>query len=223
MEDVEEDICVLKIQMSSMEKDVKDVEMSIDNVHMRLEKVEDHVDGLLDQIQRVSQSVSSGTHAAVLEAQRVEKVLVQWIESWSDRLERNHTVINKKFIHLDEELEKVVELAGQKIDVKFGELASNFMEALEIEESHWEVLERRVTSLEEKLEHSISHIACLAGLITNVQTRVRELEDAVMEESMMTTEGDVVESSSSSSTDVDPVENMVADTCSCPIQSFTSP
>jgi seryl-tRNA synthetase len=50
MEDAEEDLNVLKndvdvmkIQMSSVEKDIKDVEMSIDNTHLRLEKVEDWV------------------------------------------------------------------------------------------------------------------------------------------------------------------------------------
>jgi hypothetical protein len=48
MEDVEEDVQVLKnnidvmrIQMSSVEKDVKDIEMSIDNAHLWLEKDKD--------------------------------------------------------------------------------------------------------------------------------------------------------------------------------------
>jgi predicted nucleic acid-binding Zn-ribbon protein len=57
MEDVKEDILVvkndvdiMKIQMSSVEKDIKDVEMSIDNAHLQLEKVEDQVDGFVNQI-----------------------------------------------------------------------------------------------------------------------------------------------------------------------------
>jgi hypothetical protein len=75
----------------------------------------------------------------LLEAQRVEKELCLQIESWSGCFERNNTIINKNFVHLDEELE-VVELVGQKIDSKFGEFASDVMEMVEIKESHREDL-----------------------------------------------------------------------------------
>jgi hypothetical protein len=66
--------------------------------------------------------------------QRVEKDLWKQVESWSGHFERNNTIINKKFVHLDEELEKVVDFVGQKIDGKFREFASNFMELMEIKE-----------------------------------------------------------------------------------------
>ena len=48
MEDIEEDVQVLKndmdvvkIKMSSVHKDIKDIEASVDNAHFWLEKVED--------------------------------------------------------------------------------------------------------------------------------------------------------------------------------------
>ena len=64
MEDVEDeiqvmkmDINILRIWMSSTEGDVDvvkqglwDVEMSVDNFHLCLRKVEDHVDGFVDSL-----------------------------------------------------------------------------------------------------------------------------------------------------------------------------
>jgi hypothetical protein len=96
---------------------------------------------------------------------------------------------------------------GQKIDAKMGEFSSDLMEALEIEENRRKDLEAKVTFLEEKLFNSLTHMANLTTLILSVQTRVVEVEDAVMEESE---EGDGGEVVSSSSSDLDPVENVVA-------------
>jgi hypothetical protein len=96
----------------------------------------------------------AGTRAVSTKAQKIKVDLLQQIKSWSGWFERNNTIINKKFIHLDEELEKVVELVGQKIDAKFGEFASDFMELMEIEELRRAALEVKVASLEEKIETS---------------------------------------------------------------------
>jgi chromosome segregation ATPase len=61
LEDVEDnmqvcknDIDVMKIQLLALEKDVKDMEISIDNSHLHLEKLEDQVDGFVESIQRTS-------------------------------------------------------------------------------------------------------------------------------------------------------------------------
>jgi hypothetical protein len=110
--------------------------------------------------------------------------------------------------------EKVMDLMGQKIDVKFREFASDFMELMEIEESRWEVLVMRVTSLEEQLENAISMITLLSSLIHSIWDCVNNLEDAVMEESDDDTEGEMA--LSLSSTDLDPVKNMVATPVSAP-------
>jgi hypothetical protein len=117
------------------------------------------------------------------------------------KFERNNTIIDKKFIYLDEELEKVVGLVGEKFEVKFGEFSDQFLEAMEIEDGHQVALEERVSSLE-------GIAALLSTLLTSVQTHVQELEDAVMEE--LDAKGDVdPDTSSSSSTDVELVENLV--------------
>jgi hypothetical protein len=76
---------------------------------------------------------------------------------------------------------------------------------MEIEEAWWSSSEAKIVSLEERLEHILSHIANPAGVVTNLQTRVGELEDVVMEEA--DGEGDTAVSTSSS--EFDPVENMV--------------
>jgi hypothetical protein len=64
-----------------------------------------------------------------------------------------------------------------------------------------------VSGLEERLEHSLTHVANLAALLLSIQSRVTEVEDAVMADSEEEGEGEVL---SSSSSDLDPVENIVA-------------
>jgi hypothetical protein len=44
------DVDVFRIQMSSMEKDINDVKMVVDNSQLWLEKVEDQVEGLVDSM-----------------------------------------------------------------------------------------------------------------------------------------------------------------------------
>jgi hypothetical protein len=53
-----EDVDVFPIQMSSMEKDIKDVEMSMDNSQLWMEKIEDQVEGLVDSMSRLSRQSS---------------------------------------------------------------------------------------------------------------------------------------------------------------------
>jgi hypothetical protein len=150
----------------------------------------------------------AGTYTISREAQRIKKELTKQIKSWSGRFEWNNTIIDKKFIHLDEELEKVVDLVGQKIDAKFREFVSDFMEAVEIEENHQKELETKVSGLEERLEHTLAHVANLAALLLSVQSWVGDLEDTVMDVSDEDAKEDTAVSSSLS--DVDLVENMVA-------------
>jgi hypothetical protein len=69
-------------------------------------------------------------------------------------------------------------------------------------------LEEKLRQTQERLEHTLTHTANLAALLLSVQSRVSEVEDAVMVESEDDAEGETALSSSSS--DVDPVENMVA-------------
>jgi hypothetical protein len=103
-------------------------------------------------------------------------------------------------------MDRIVDLVGQKINAKMGKFSSDLMEAMEIEENRRKDLETKVAGLEEKLETTIAHVANLASLLLSVQSRVAEVEDAVMEDP----EDDGGEVLSSSSSDLDPVENMVA-------------
>jgi hypothetical protein len=141
------------------------------------------------------------------EIQRVQRETRGQFESFFGKFEKLNDIVDKKIVHLDEEMDRVVELVGQKIDAKMGEFSSDLMEALEIEESRRKDLEAKVAFLEEKLVNSLTHTANLTSLILSVQARIAEVEDAVMEESE---EGDGGEVVSSSSSDLDPVENMVA-------------
>jgi hypothetical protein len=125
-----------------------------------------------------------------LEVNNVWTQLLDMNPSLLVKFKRNSTILDKKFIHLDEELEKVVRLVGEKIEAKFGEFSNEFLEVMGIEDTCWSALEERVTALE-------GIVALFTGLLSSVQQCVRELEDAMLEES------DAEE-------DVDPVENIVA-------------
>jgi hypothetical protein len=141
------------------------------------------------------------------EIQRVQQETRGHLESLFQKFKKMNDIIDKKIVSQDEEMDRVVELVGQKIDAKMGEFSSDLMEALEIEENWRKDLEGKVAFLEEKLVNSLTHTADLVALVLSIQSRVMELEDAVMEESK---EGDGGEVLSSSSPDLDPVENMVA-------------
>jgi hypothetical protein len=60
MEDVQEDVQVLKndvdvvkIEMLSVHKDIRDVEMSVNNTQLRMERIEDHLDILPKMSHRI--------------------------------------------------------------------------------------------------------------------------------------------------------------------------
>jgi hypothetical protein len=99
----------------------------------------------------------------------------------------------------------VVELVGQKINARMSEFSDQHLEVMEIEEERRSALEEKVAGPEQKPEIAIGHVANMASLLLSVQSRVVEVEDAVMEETE-----DLEEVLSSSSSDLDPVENMVA-------------
>ena len=89
----------------------------------------------------------------------------------------------------------------EKIEAKFGEFSNDFLEAMETKDTRRTALEERVTSLE-------GIATLLSGLLSAVWRCVGELEDMVMEEP--DTEGDMdPDSYLSSSTDVEPVENVI--------------
>ena len=108
--------------------------MSVDNSHFHLEKVEDHVDRFIKSLQCASQSLAALCHSLGME---VSKVQEEWRTSYENLLLKFFTtgdIVNRKFVRLDKELERVVNLVGQKIDAKFGEFIADYTEAVEAEE-----------------------------------------------------------------------------------------
>jgi hypothetical protein len=114
-------------------------------------------------------------------------------------------VIDKKMVRQDEELDRVVGLIGEKIESKFSDFSDQFMEAVTAEEARRVALEEKVTFLEEKLTDSLLRSSDLVNLVLALQSRVMEVEDAVMEES----EGSGQEVVSSSSSGLDPIGDVV--------------
>jgi hypothetical protein len=182
------------------------LEASMGSVHEQLEDLGDRVDGQHATIRRMSSLHETHTRFITSEVLKVRQEGRSQYEGSLGKIERIGDFIDKKIIHMDEELDKVVGLVGQKINAKFGEFSSDFMEAMEIEESWRKDLEAKVAFLEEKLTDSFLRMSDLTNLVVSLQGHVSEVEDAVMEES----EDDGGEVASSSSSDLDPVENLVA-------------
>jgi chromosome segregation ATPase len=214
LEDVEDDMQVCKndinvtrIQLSSAERDIRLLEGSMENAHQGIEDLGTRVDGFMSSIRAYSNWEISNNRSLGLEIQRIQRESRADHESLLGKFARTGDIIDKKFIQLDTELEKVVGLVGERIDREVGKIADEFLEVMEVEEERRATSEAKVTSLEERLEEALGAISSLTTLVVSLQGRVGELEDAVMEEALEDGEGSVV---LTSLLEFDPVENMVA-------------
>jgi hypothetical protein len=212
LEDLEDDMQVcqndvdtLKIRMTSVESDVRLLDASSANAHKGIEDLGDRVDGFVSSLRTYNNWSTSSHRALFQEVQQNKRDARADHESLLARLARSDEIIDRKFVQMDTEVEKVVGLVGEKIEAKFSDFSDQFMEAVCAEETRRVALEEKVAFLEEKLTDSLLRSADLVNLVLTLQGRVAEVEDAVMEESEG---GEEVVSSSSS--DLDPVENMVA-------------
>jgi hypothetical protein len=182
------------------------LEALMGSVHEQLEDLGDRVDGQHAENRRMASLHKTHVRFITSEVLKVRQEGRSQHESCLGKIKRVGDLIDKKIVHMDKELDKVVGLIGQRINSKFGEFSSDFMEAMEIEERQRKDLEEKVAFLEEKLTDSFLRMSDLTNLVLSLQGRVSEVEDAVMEES----KDDGREVASSSSSDLDPVENLVA-------------
>jgi chromosome segregation ATPase len=199
------DMDTLKLEQASMGHDIRMLEGAMGGTQEDLENVSSRVDSFVSMTWRTSALVE-GNACFLAEVQRGQLEVHGLAENLNQKFIQINDVIDKKVVWMDEELDRVVGLVGEKIDAKMGKFSSDLMEALEIGENRRKDLKAKVAFLEEKLINSLTHTASLVSLILSVQARVVEVEDAVMEES----EEGGEEVVSSSSSDLDPVENMVA-------------
>ena len=120
-------------EVSRLQTNVWDLESSVDSSHFRLEKIEDHMDGFVSSTHCQTQLCMTNTWLMGLEIQRVQW---EWRKGHEDLLLKLSTtgdVIDKKFICLDEELERVIDLVGQKIEAKFEEFILDYTETVAAE------------------------------------------------------------------------------------------
>jgi hypothetical protein len=201
LEDVEDDMQVCKNDIDVVKLD----QASMGSVHEQLESLGDRMDGCVAAGRRTATIVEG--NACFLATVRSGQVEVcELAEDLNWKFTRINEVINKKMVCQDEELDRVVGLVGEKINSRFSDFSGEFMEAVASEEAWRVALEEKVAFLEEKLTDLLLHSSNLVNLVLTLQNRVGEIEDAVMEES----EGSGQEVVSSSSSDLGPIENMVA-------------
>jgi hypothetical protein len=188
------DVDMLKLEQASMGRDIRMLEASMGSVHEQLEVLGDRMDGCVAAGRRTASIVEG--NARFLATVRSGQVEVrEMAEDLNRKFIRINEVIDRKMVWQDEELDRVVGLFGERME-----------EAVASETARRVALEEKVAFLEEKLTDSLLHSADLVNLVLTLQNRVGEIEDAVMEES----EGSAPEVVSSSSSDLDPIENMVA-------------
>jgi hypothetical protein len=201
----QDDIDVLKLEQASMGRDIRMLEASMGSVHEQLEGLGDRMDGCVAAGRRTASIVEGNTRfLATVRSGQVE--VREMAEDLNRKFVRINELIDRKMVRQDEELDRVVGLVGDRIDARMSEFSNQHMEAVAAEEARRVALEAKVAFLEEKLTDSLLHSSDLVNLVLTLQNRVGEIEDAVMEEP----EGSGPEVVSSSSSDLDPIENMVA-------------
>jgi SMC interacting uncharacterized protein involved in chromosome segregation len=114
MQVVKNDINVAKIQLALAEREIHLLDLSMDNAHKQLEDLGDRVDGFVGSLCWNRSYTQRDFHMIRTELESFQKEMSSQIKSWSRRFEHNNEVIDKKFVQLDMELEKVVDLAGGK-------------------------------------------------------------------------------------------------------------
>jgi chromosome segregation ATPase len=174
------DVDTLKLEQVLMGRDIWMLEGAMGGTQEDLENVSSQVDSFVSITQRTSALVEGNARFSA-EVQRGQLEVRGLAENLNQKFVQVNNIIDKKIVCQDEEMDRVVELVGQKIDAKMGEFSSDLMEALEIEENWRKELEAKVAFLEEKLVNSLTHMTNLTSLVVSVQTHVAE--DAVMEES----------------------------------------
>jgi hypothetical protein len=193
-------------QLVSAQRDVRMLEASMESAHEQLEGLGNQVDGCYAETRRVCSLSETNVRSLGAEIQRVQRESRKEIEGMYSKFKRVNNIIDKKTVRMDEELDRVVALVGEKIEARVGEMTSDWLEAMEIEERQRKDLEGKVVFLEEKIVNCLNYQQDTVALVLSLQGRIAELEDAMIEDSDRAAE----EVASSSSSDLDPVENMVA-------------
>ena len=213
IKDLEDDMKICKVDIdqrkihgASVDRDIRMFEASLGNAFEQLERVENRVDGCYAETRRVCSLSETNTRSMGLEIQRVQQESRKDVQGLFFKFERVNQIFDKQAVCMEEKLEQTVSLVEEKINAKIGEITSDWVEALEIEEARRKDLEEKVAFLEEKITNCLLHQADTVNLVLSLQNRLAQVEDVVMEES----EDEAEVPSPSSSSNLDPVENMVA-------------
>jgi hypothetical protein len=140
----------------------------------------------------------------LFEVQRVEKGLHPMVEGWYGKFEWVNDIINKKIVRLEGELDRVTALVGEKVQSGMDELNERFAEALRVEGVRYGVLAWDMELVKSQLETAQENNVLLVSRLSAFQVRLLEVEDVLMEDA--NAEGEPSDLSS----DLDPVENVVA-------------
>ena len=129
------DIDTVKIEQASMGWDIRMLEGAMGGTQEDLERLGGQVYEWVVTSHQISSLCETNSQLTGMEIQRVQQETRGHLDGLFKKFKKVNNIIDKKIVHQDEEMDRVVELVGQKIDTKMGELSNDLMEAMEIEEN----------------------------------------------------------------------------------------
>jgi hypothetical protein len=109
------DIDAIKIEQSSMGRDIRMLEGAMGGTQEDLERLGGRVDAFVASSRRASSLCETNARSMGAEIQRVQRETRGHLESLFQKFNKVNDVIDKKIVKQDE-MDRVVELVGQKID-----------------------------------------------------------------------------------------------------------
>jgi hypothetical protein len=159
----------------------------------------------METTRRISVVSETNLKRLDMEIKRIQQETCGQIKGFYRKFERVNEIIDKKTVCLDEELDRVMALVGEKICAGMEELKAEFLEALELEGRRYGVLASDMELVKSRLVTAQENNVLLVSRLSSFQAELTDLEDAMMEESE-----DAEGEPSDSSSDLEPVENIVA-------------
>jgi hypothetical protein len=124
--------------ISTQPLDLEHAKRSVGNAYEQLERIKSQVDGFHSSLKSHSRIWGEGVRTNTIAIHQVDTELEALKISFFNKLEKSNMIVGKALVWLEEELDKVVAHAGERINFKLGEISSNFTKAMETEEAQFD-------------------------------------------------------------------------------------
>jgi hypothetical protein len=140
-----------KEDVQSLKMDVEHAERSLANAHKQLEKVEGCVDGFYSSLKSHTWIWGQGNKTNAINICCLNTELESLKLLFFNKLERNNTIVNKRLVFYEEELNKLAARMGEKMETKFKEIKVDLGEVVEEANTRCKLVEVKVVEFEDSL------------------------------------------------------------------------